>query len=118
MERGWEWRSTQRPRCKLWARCWTSFLGLTIFISRGLWLIFASYVLAKCGYLIDLISNVIFGGGACEQSPLLQSEGVNIVRSNVAKQHRRVCRIKAHPTGERPCLAESLQIDNTLRITT
>ena len=47
-----------------------------------------------------------------------QCEGVNIVRSHVANQHWRVCRIKAHPKGERPCVTESLQIDNALRIAT
>src|SRR6266849_6728674 len=47
---------------------------------------------------------------------LFQCEGVNIVRPHVANQHWRVCRIKAHPKGERPCVTESLQIDNALRI--
>jgi hypothetical protein len=49
---------------------------------------------------------------------LFQCEGVNIVRSYVANQHRCVCRIKTHPKGERPCATESLQIDNALRIAT
>src|SRR5438477_2542225 len=42
---------------------------------------------------------------SCEKNLFLfQCEGVNIVRSHVANQHRRVCRIKAHPKVERPCL--------------
>jgi len=49
---------------------------------------------------------------------LFQGEGVNIVRSHVAKQQWRVCRIKTHPKVERPCETESLQIDNALRIAT
>ena len=49
---------------------------------------------------------------------LLQCEGVNIVRSYVADQHRCVCRIKTHPKAERPCGTESLQIDNALRVAT
>ena len=49
---------------------------------------------------------------------LLQCEGVNIVRSYVANQHRCVCRIKTHPKGDRPRGTESLQIDNALRIAT
>ena len=47
-----------------------------------------------------------------------QCEGVDIVGSYVANQHWRVCRIKTHPTGECPCVTESLQIDNALRIAT
>jgi hypothetical protein len=47
---------------------------------------------------------------------LFQSERVNIVRSHVANQHWCVCRIKAHPKSERACVAESLEIDNALRI--
>ena len=49
---------------------------------------------------------------------LFQCEGVNIVRSHVAKQHWRVCRIKTHPMGERPCVTESLEIDDTFHIAT
>ena len=53
----------------------------------------------------------------CEKNLFLfQCEGVNIVRSHVANQHRGVCRIKTHPKVERPCETESLQIDNALRI--
>ena len=43
---------------------------------------------------------------------LFQCEGVSIVRSHVAKQHWRVCRIKTHPNGEPPRVTESLEIDN------
>jgi hypothetical protein len=54
---------------------------------------------------------------SCETNLFLfQSEGVNIVRSHVANQHRGVCRIKTHPKVESPCETESLQIDNALRI--
>src|SRR4030081_2536895 len=53
----------------------------------------------------------------CEKNLFLfQWEGVNIVRPHVAKQHWRACWIKTHPKGERPCVTESLQIDNALRI--
>ena len=45
---------------------------------------------------------------------LFQSERVNVVGSHVAKQHRCVCRIKAQPMGERPCMTESHEIDDTL----
>lgn len=45
---------------------------------------------------------------------LLQREGVNVVRSHIAKQHRCVCPIQAHPHAERACVTESLQIDNSL----
>jgi hypothetical protein len=56
---------------------------------------------------------------SCETNLFLfQSEGVNIIRSHVPNQHWRVCRIKAHPKGERRCVTESLQIDNALRIAT
>ena len=56
---------------------------------------------------------------SCETNLFLfQCEGVNIVRSHVANQHRRVCRIKAHPKSERPCVTESLQIDNALHSAT
>ena len=44
---------------------------------------------------------------------LFQCEGVNIVRSYVANQHWRVCRIKTKPKAERPCGTESLPIDNS-----
>ena len=47
---------------------------------------------------------------------LFQCEGIDIVRPHVANQHRRVCRIKAHPKSERTCVIESLQIDNAFRI--
>ena len=45
---------------------------------------------------------------------LFQSEGVNISRSHVANQHRRVFRIEAEPASCRPRGVESLQIDNAL----
>jgi hypothetical protein len=52
----------------------------------------------------------------CEKNLFLfQCEGVNIVRSHVANQHRGV-RIKTHPKVESPCETESLQIDNALGI--
>src|SRR5438270_11697575 len=41
---------------------------------------------------------------SCERNLFLfQCEGVNIVSSHVANQHRGVCRIKTHPKVERPC---------------
>jgi hypothetical protein len=45
---------------------------------------------------------------------LLKSQGVNISRSDVANQQRRVFRIEAEPASCRPSGVESVQIDNAL----
>ena len=46
---------------------------------------------------------------------LFQSQGVDIGRSHVAEQHRRVLRIKTHPLEDRACETVVLQIHDALR---
>ena len=46
---------------------------------------------------------------------LFQSQGVDIGRSHVAEQHRRVLRIKAHPCEDRARETVALQIHDALR---
>jgi hypothetical protein len=51
-----------------------------------------------------------------DRSLLFQSEGVNVLRSRVTKQQRRVFRIETHPIVEQPREMESLQVANALRL--
>src|ERR1035438_4807567 len=53
-------------------------------------------------------------------TPLLgfQGDSVDINRSNVLEQHRRVCRIKIEPLAKEPSVAEVREVNHALRIST